>query len=259
MLLIDALDESENYGNNAIASLLSKQLDTLPAWLRVAVSSRPDHAFDRALKRHSPLRIECDAKENRQDIQAFVEVEVKRHTAGRGLDAVGILGITELIATKADGQFLYARRALDQLKETQSLTWRLEELQAAEDWQWVKHFFSWTSPKERRFLSSGQLNFCGVSAYPGSGLSSQSGMSRCIMSSENGSRNVSKRSAPGWGCSERNAVNRLGVPADAPLPFSSGSWLFVTQQPHWSRKAFQSAAWQITLPQASWPPPRSHA
>ena len=87
-----------------------------------------------------------------------------------------------------------------------------------------------TSSLERRhkggvFLFSRQLNFCGVSAYPGSGLSSQSGICRCIMSSENGSRNVSKRSAPGWGCSERNAVSRLGVPADAPLPSSSGSWV----------------------------------
>lgn len=54
-----------------------------------------------------------------------------------------------------------------------------------------------------------------MSAYPGSGLSSRSGMCRRMMSSENGSRNVSKRSAPGRGCSERNAVNRLGVPADA--------------------------------------------
>ena len=75
----------------------------------------------------------------------------------------------------------------------------------------------------RRFLVSGRLNVCGLSAFPGSGLSSQSGMCRCIMSSENGSRNVSKRSFPDWDCSAHNAVNRLGVPADAPLLFSSGS------------------------------------
>jgi hypothetical protein len=47
-------------------------------------------------------------------------------------------------------------------------------------------------------------------------------MCRCIMSSEDGSRNVSKRSVPGWDCSERNAVNRLGVPLGVPLPISSG-------------------------------------
>jgi hypothetical protein len=122
ILLIDALDESENHGQNKLLELLAQRLHSLPDWIRAAVSSRPeDPIVEQLLRRYQPLRIDCDAKNNQEDIRLFVTQQLAKAAPHLRKEA------TDLILGKAQGQFLFVRYAMDQLRDE---AWTLEAVQS---------------------------------------------------------------------------------------------------------------------------------
>src|SRR5207248_3138657 len=102
-LLFDALDEAltrTEAGLNLV-EMLAYRLDELPAWLRVAATSRRE---DDVLEKLHGLRafpVNAQDPRNQDDVRQYVE----RHVNGAELQA--------LLAEKSEGNFLYARQALD--------------------------------------------------------------------------------------------------------------------------------------------------
>ena len=134
VILVDALDESLAYrGDVGIVPLLS-QAHELPPNVRFIITSRPIAEIERKLaatsggvERLTLSASEWDAQ-NRDDIAAYVE---KRFTSDAVIAAnVAALGnaaqaCATAIATRANGNFLYARFLLDAIANGH---WRLEEL-----------------------------------------------------------------------------------------------------------------------------------
>jgi hypothetical protein len=117
-LLVDALDESETQGNNDLLRLLAHLGSSLPAWLGVVLSSRPEKHIEDALRRCVPRRILCDQPENVQDLKRYIECKLAQDV---GLAACEREAATAALLGKSQGVFLYAKHVFAGCRETLSL------------------------------------------------------------------------------------------------------------------------------------------
>jgi hypothetical protein len=109
VLLIDALDESEQSGANALLDFLRDKVGMLPAWLAVVVTSRPKTEIVAALAKYAPLKIECGSTDNRNDIVRFVTHKV-HELMGTGADNEEAV---QLLCDKAEGVFVYVAKVFE--------------------------------------------------------------------------------------------------------------------------------------------------
>jgi hypothetical protein len=116
VLLLDALDESEAQGSNALLTMLGDCLrsdhTSLPAWVGIAVSSRPETPIMEKLKNCNPLKLSCDDARNQDDLKVFVRHKLGQppHSLlgqGAAFDAA-----VALVFDNAKGLFLYASKVL---------------------------------------------------------------------------------------------------------------------------------------------------
>jgi len=60
-ILIDALDESTSHGHRSeLLDILSSGLQSLPHWLGVLVTSRPEEFILTKLKKYKPVNLNCE-------------------------------------------------------------------------------------------------------------------------------------------------------------------------------------------------------
>jgi hypothetical protein len=143
-LLVDALDEAllVPSGQSDIVSVLASRLDRLPHWLRLVATTRKEPAV---LERLAGLRaheIEAKSIENLKDLQDYVqgrlgkpELEEKVRESQRSA-----ADLTALLVNKSEGNFLYARLALDDItNDIHSLT-SLETLPPGLRGQYAQRF-----------------------------------------------------------------------------------------------------------------------
>ncbi|MEC7000809.1 MAG: NACHT domain-containing protein, partial [Actinomycetota bacterium] len=103
VILIDALDECEAGGKNALLDLVATkfgQAGVLPPWLRLVVTSRPDGDIVRKLARFRPVSMECD--KNADDARAYLAHLLKHRVAEADVTAA-----VDLLLEKSEALFLY--------------------------------------------------------------------------------------------------------------------------------------------------------
>jgi hypothetical protein len=116
-LLIDALDEALLVppGKPDIVSLLASRIDRLPPWLRLVATTRQE---PEVLDRLGGLRgreIEAKSPENLQDLRNYIHgrletegLQEQVRDSGKSPEALAVL-----LTNRSEGNFLYARRVLD--------------------------------------------------------------------------------------------------------------------------------------------------
>ena len=127
IIILDSLDEGLTYTvtrgaqRRSIVSLLSKYTrrlsgaagrKLLPGWVRLVATSRPDETTRHKL--HPLLEdasIKVDNEENRQDVQEFVQNQIDKINPKDPAEKV------RQICAKAQGVFMYAAEAINQLKD----------------------------------------------------------------------------------------------------------------------------------------------
>lgn len=112
VVLIDALDEVAQEGQNELAAFLAQGIIRLPSWMRLIVTSRPDDGIRQALQGYDPLYIASDSQQNASDIKAFLQNHLRRYAA----DQEQLTEAVESIVDSSEGCFLYAewiRRELE--------------------------------------------------------------------------------------------------------------------------------------------------
>lgn len=108
-IVVDGLDEATNDQQNHLAELLAQQLDRLPPWLGVLVTTRDEPSILRRFSGAPVLDIGQRADETNDDILVFLAHELEDH-----LPAVDRpLELLSTIAAKAGGRFLYAKLFAD--------------------------------------------------------------------------------------------------------------------------------------------------
>ncbi|MBU7006874.1 TIR domain-containing protein, partial [Phosphitispora fastidiosa] len=123
VLVIDALDESEMQSQNGLADILASQGETLPKWLGIVITSRPESRLLRVFSGlRTPLIMEYDDARNIRDIREFLN---KKLTAFG--DAAQVPGAVDKLVSKSQGNFRYIETVLKEFeKGTMDLT-RVDE------------------------------------------------------------------------------------------------------------------------------------
>jgi WD40 repeat protein len=116
-LLVDALDEAllVPAGQPDIVTLLSSRLDRLPPWLRLVATTRKEPAVLERLAGLRAQELEAKSAENLADLRAYIHGRLE---TGELLEQVretkkSAEELTALLLQKSEGNFLYARQALD--------------------------------------------------------------------------------------------------------------------------------------------------
>lgn len=153
-LLIDALDEALNAveGQLDIVSLVKSRLERFPAWLRIVATTRrePD-----VLNRLSGLRAACiDAhrQENLNDIDRFIEARLQSAEMTERLadSGVPVAVVQQKLRASADGNFLYASQALQDIERDNYTFDRLDELPNGLNGRYLS-FFERAFPNENSY------------------------------------------------------------------------------------------------------------
>ncbi|MBU3615845.1 tetratricopeptide repeat protein [Polynucleobacter sp. JS-Polo-80-F4] len=113
VLIIDALDEAgRSDGSNALADLIQKNVDKLPSWLGLVVTSRPEPYLDIQLSAFEKTTIEGQARENIEDIKNYLS-EFLEQKYSTDITPERRAHLVEAIAEKSGGTFLYIKRVQD--------------------------------------------------------------------------------------------------------------------------------------------------
>ena len=115
LVIIDALDETENESREDFLDLIKHRFPLLPEWLVFFVTSRPEYSVELRLKRYNPSIKICSGnsdqqnfyQQHKQDIQNFLEKRINFPCVNISVDDV---------SQKCDGLFLYAHYIVEELK-----------------------------------------------------------------------------------------------------------------------------------------------
>ncbi|XP_028401109.1 uncharacterized protein LOC114524180 [Dendronephthya gigantea] len=120
LVVIDALDETEDSSRKDFLDLIMNRFPMLPEWLVFFITSRPEDSLQFRLKTYNPCIRICAGnsdsagfyQQHKQDIQRFFEKNVK---------FTGLSYSAEELTEKCDGMFLYAFYLVEILKNTKQL------------------------------------------------------------------------------------------------------------------------------------------
>jgi len=106
-LLVDALDEAltrQSAGLNLV-EMLAYRLDEMPAWLRIVATTRREDDVLEKLHGLQALPLNAQDPRNLDDVRLYVEAQVEGPE------------LCSLLAEKSEGNFLYARQALAEIRD----------------------------------------------------------------------------------------------------------------------------------------------
>jgi hypothetical protein len=103
LILIDALDEAGEIDRNLLVEMLALNIQRLPDWIGLIVTSRPEYAVKTPLQGLKPFILDTQTEDNRSDIRNYVNLKLASQLEERA-DAGQIV---EQILEKSEGLFLY--------------------------------------------------------------------------------------------------------------------------------------------------------
>ena len=114
-IVIDGLDEATKNGQNEIVKLLvtDRKIETLPAWIGLVLTGRPDPELVNRLKAYTPQVIDGDDPANLDDLRHYIDAWLNEEQQAGRLQAHQVAPVTHALLQKSEGVFLY----LVQLRE----------------------------------------------------------------------------------------------------------------------------------------------
>ena len=106
LVVIDALDEAGADGRNKLVEMLADNVQFLPDWIGIVVTSRPESHVIAPFQGLSPFVLDTASERNRTDIRQYVWRELAPLLYGRPDGTC----LVEQILDQSEGVFLYAER-----------------------------------------------------------------------------------------------------------------------------------------------------
>ena len=116
-LVIDGLDEASEGGRNDIVNLLAAGIKSLPGWIGVVLTGRPDPEVTQRLSQYQPFTISGDDPRNRADLQAYADAWLAEEVAAKTLTAAQARQAASQLVDRSEGAFLYLTQAREAAKE----------------------------------------------------------------------------------------------------------------------------------------------
>jgi hypothetical protein len=112
LIVIDALDEAGGGGRNELVEMLARHAPSLPDWIGLVVTSRPESDVRAPLQGLNPFVLDTATEANRADLREYLRHELAPQLQPRP-DADRLV---EQILEKSEGVFLYAERFCDDVQ-----------------------------------------------------------------------------------------------------------------------------------------------
>ena len=103
LIIIDALDEASSKGLNALSGILARHAQSLPDWIGILITSRPEMDVSLPLQPLAPFILENSLESNREDIRCYLRSELASYWSKYPYAD----NIIERILEKSEGLFLY--------------------------------------------------------------------------------------------------------------------------------------------------------
>lgn len=127
-IVVDGLDEATQRGRNELAILLAEKFSTLPPWVRLVLTARPDPEVRQRLRAFEPVVVASDDPLNRQDLQTSIEHWLQ-HRVQRGLlPDWQAAALAQALLERCDGTFLYLALAREAVEDGSLDLARLDDL-----------------------------------------------------------------------------------------------------------------------------------
>ncbi|HKG61314.1 MAG TPA: TIR domain-containing protein [Pyrinomonadaceae bacterium] len=117
IVVLDSLDEAIRQDGETVLDVVVNQTNDLPTWLRIVATTRPDENVLRRIRTLHTLELRPDEAENAADVREFIGNRLIKLRIADLLSDDSVRLAAERLPTLAQGNFLYARMALDALEE----------------------------------------------------------------------------------------------------------------------------------------------
>jgi tetratricopeptide (TPR) repeat protein len=116
LIIVDSLDEALSQEGETVLDVIIQQASDLPAWLRILATTRPEEPILNRVRQLNVYELMAERSENRTDVREYIEHRLGSATVESRLkdkrDA-----IARQLESLSQGNFLYARTALDALED----------------------------------------------------------------------------------------------------------------------------------------------
>jgi tetratricopeptide (TPR) repeat protein len=131
VILIDGLDEaSDEHGHNALAAFIGRHIGSLPGWVGLAVTSRPEAAVTAHLRGFKPFEIDAQDERNRQDLEQWYRQHLSNVPAIAALPADDQQRLQSHLLGRSEGMFLYLAQVVRGLQEGSLTVDTVKDVQA---------------------------------------------------------------------------------------------------------------------------------
>ena len=116
LVIIDALDETENESREDFLDLIKHRFPLLPEWLVFFVTSRPEDSVKSRLKRYNPCIKICSGNSDQKNFYQQHEQDIQNFLRKRINFPCVTISVHD-VSQKCDGLFLYAHYIVEELKD----------------------------------------------------------------------------------------------------------------------------------------------
>jgi tetratricopeptide (TPR) repeat protein len=113
LVVLDALDEAGEAGRSPLVEMLARHANSLPDWIGIVVTSRPESDVSGPLQGLNPYRLDASTEANRIDIRDYLH----HHLPAQLRERPDADKLVEQILDKSEGVFLYAERFCDDVQQ----------------------------------------------------------------------------------------------------------------------------------------------
>jgi len=118
LLVVDSLDEATRQPGETVLDVISRQAGSLPSWLRVVTTTRPEGPIMQAIQHLDPFVLEAEEPRNLEDLRAYCEMRAGRAELAAVLEEAQVAseGFAQRVVEVSEGNFLVAGFILDEVE-----------------------------------------------------------------------------------------------------------------------------------------------
>jgi len=117
LAVVDSLDEAVAQEGETLLDVLVNQAEDLPSWLRIVTTSRPDERVLQKIRRLHTFELNADRAENISDLAEYIQARLARSSLADRFSAESSGLISTRLLQLAEGNFLYARMAMEAFED----------------------------------------------------------------------------------------------------------------------------------------------
>ena len=115
LIVVDSLDEAMEQVGETVLEVLVQQASDLPAWLRILATTRPEEPILQRIRTLNVFELMAERPENRTDVRGYIQQRFGTALLQDRVPGEDANDVAAQLDALSEGNYLYARMALDAL------------------------------------------------------------------------------------------------------------------------------------------------